>query len=144
MKNAVCSLTKVVTFAACLAFVGCDDGPTAPNRGAPTPAVPNVAGNWRGTVRSGGIAAVCGEDGSAAATFRQEGTRVTGTVTMTQAGTATTSEFVGDLQESQLTGTLTATGNPVSVSGTASSTRIILTYGRETFLCRKPTIDLSR
>jgi hypothetical protein len=142
MRNAVCSLTKVVTFAVCLAVVGCDDGPTSPNN--PTPAVPNVSGSWHGTVQSGGLAVVCGEDRSATATFRQDGTHVTGTITMTQAGIVTASEFVGDLQGTQLAGTLTASGSPVSVSGTASSTRITLTYGQETFLCRKSTIDLSR
>jgi hypothetical protein len=145
MKNAVCSLTKVVTFAVCLAVVGCDDGPTAPNnRAAPTPAVPHVAGDWHGTVQFGGVAALCGEDIPAAATFRQDGARVTGTVTMTQFGTATMSDFVGDLQGSQLTGTLTATGSPVSVGGMASSTHITLTYGEETIFCHKPVISLGR
>ena len=130
---------------ACLLLVGCDDGPTGPStRVAPTPVVPNVAGNWRGMFRTGGPAALCGEDIPATATFSQDGTRITGSVTLTQNGTPRTSEFVGELQGAQLTGTLNGGGNPVSVSGSASSTNIRLTYGRQTFLCQAPRISLFR
>ena len=135
----------IAIFATCAVLVACDDGPTAPStRVAPTPTTPNVAGSWRGTLDTGGVAAVCGEDVPVAATFSQDGTRITGTVTMTQVAATTTSQFLGDLQGSQLTGTLTATGSPVAVTGTASSTHIIMRYGRDTLLCRMPVIELVR
>jgi hypothetical protein len=139
------SRNLIAILATCAFLVACDDGPTAPRtRLAPTPKTPNVAGNWHGTVDRGGHPSVCGEDIPVAATFSQDGTRITGTVTMMQVAASTTSQFLGDVQGSQLTGTLTATGSPVAVTGTASSTRIVMRYGRDSLLCRMPVIELVR
>lgn len=135
----------IVIVAACCLLAGCDDGPTGPStRIVPTPVLPNVAGSWRGRFHPGGPVILCGEDVPAAATFSQDGPRFTGTVTTTRDGSPRTSQFVGELQGAQFTGTLNGGGNPIRVSGTASSTNMTMRYGRENTFCQTPTFNLFR
>jgi len=129
---------KVVTIlATCSILAGCDDGPTSPT-------TPNISGNWQGTYQPG-IAAnfdPCDAGGPAAATFSQEGTRVSGSLT-TQNRSHVEGDFVGELtQGSLLRGTLTNNGTARTVTGSASVSQLTLSVNLPS--CSSNRIELHR
>jgi hypothetical protein len=132
----------IASILACLCLVACDDGPTSPSvRTAPTPAVvptpvplPNVAGSWHGTGQLSGLCS--SSDFPATATLSQDGPRVTGSLSTAPSLRTLVAELQvpRGLGTAQLTGTLTSGETTVTVTGTATSTRMTLKYG-VAFLC---------
>jgi hypothetical protein len=122
----------------------CDDGPTAPVRvGAPTPLpVPNVAGNWRGSYRSCGPDVLgCGPTLPAAAALSQEGSQVTGTVTISGGGVGEGS-LEASVLGNQLRGTLTIGGQRKNLTGSTSADHLTLLFPSSAI--SRATIDLTR
>jgi hypothetical protein len=109
-----------------------------------SPATPNISGNWQGTYQPG-IAAnfdPCDAGGPAAATFSQESTRVSGTLT-TQNRSSVEGDFLGEFtQGSLLRGTVTNNGTAWTVSGSASAGQLTLSVALP--FCSSTRIDLHR
>jgi hypothetical protein len=123
-----------------LALASCDDddGPTSP-------AVPNVAGTWQGRYLPGIGAGFdpCGASSAAAATFRQDGARVSGTVT-TQTETIGEANFEGEISGGdQLRGTLTSGGTTRSVAGSAGANHMTMSFSDHSG-CSSSRIELDR
>ena len=114
MKNTMWRLLKVATLSACLAFPGCDDGPTGPHT------VMTIAGNWHGSLHPG-IARnfdPCLQPAEATASIRQDGVRVSGTVT-TASANFPGGNLEGEFRSSNLSGTLQTSMETISVTGGA-------------------------
>jgi hypothetical protein len=126
----------IATITACSILAGCDDGPTAPS-------TPNISGNWLGTYRPGIGTGFdpCDDGGPAAATFRQDGSQIRGTLT-TQDRSFAEGDFVGEIHGDQLRGTLTRGGTASNVRGLASAVQITLSLDLP--FCSGNTIELHR
>jgi hypothetical protein len=119
--------------------MGCND-----DHSPTSPATPNISGNWLGTYQPG-IGAhfdPCDAGGSAAATFVQEGNRVSGRLT-TQNRSLAEGDFVGELtQGSLLRGTLTNNGTARTATGSATVSQITLSLDLPS--CSSNRIELHR
>jgi hypothetical protein len=123
MKNTVCGLLKVATLAACLAFPGCDDGPAAPRT------VSSIAGAWRGSLRPaiGRNFDFCLQPAEATASIRQDGVRISGTVT-TASANFPGGNLEGEFRSGSLIGTLMTGTESIAVTGGATSDRLTITF----------------
>jgi hypothetical protein len=128
----------LVAFAACSILSGCDDGPTSPE-------VPNIAGTWQGRYFSGIGAGFdpCEASSAVTATFLQDRSRTSGTLT-TQSQTVGEATFEGELvRGSQLRGTLTSSGTPRTVVGSASANHLTMSFSDHP-ACTSSHIELDR
>lgn len=143
----------IAMVAACSIFVACDDGPTAPSlRTVPTsvPAratltplpAPNVAGSWSGTFHPG-QSSFCGPVAAASATFSQEGSRVTGSITTTSQGFPS-GRFDGEFQGLHLSGTLKIGSTTKLVTGSASATVLTMRFPGLSPFCAQGSIVFIR
>jgi len=148
---AVLKLTPLI--AVCSLLAACDDGPTAPSlravptsvpaRATPTPLpAPNVAGSWSGTLHPG-QSSFCGPVATASATFTQDGSRVTGSITTSSSGLPT-GRLDGEFQGLHLNGTLQIGSTTKTVTGSASATVMSMKFPSGSFLCGTSSIILNR
>jgi hypothetical protein len=113
----------IAAIAAFSILTGCDDGPTAPRPAS------NIAGSWRGSVHPGigpGFDP-CVQSSSAAATITQDGFRVSGTVT-TESVNFSGGALEGEFREGQLRGTLTNSGETITVTGSATISHLTIIF----------------
>jgi hypothetical protein len=146
-KSRIRHVRTAGVLAVCLSLAGCDDGPTAPRTTnvvpTPTPApVTNLAGSWQGTYQSCSVDIIgCSPLYAAAASFSQDGSRITGRVT-TQSSRLSESALEGTLQDNQLRGTLTVGGERVQATGSANANHVTMTF--RDGVISQGTIQLSR
>ena len=109
----------------------------------PTPApVTNLAGSWQGTYQSCSVDIIgCSPVFAAAASFSQDGSRITGRVT-TQSSRLSESALEGTLQDNELRGTLTVGGERKQLTGLANANHVRMTFNDGAI--SSATIQLSR
>ena len=132
---------------ACSFLVSCDDGPTAPRSAAqPTPLpIPNVAGTWQGRFHPGVTSEFfnCGPEVNATATLSQEGSHVTGIVT-TQSTRLNRGTFAGEAGATQIRGSLAIGSSTRRVTGTASASRLTMSFPADSILCGIARLEFNR
>ena len=117
-------LTKLVAiFATCALLVACDDGPTG------SPLATSIAGTWHGSLHPsiGRFFDPCLQPASAAATIRQDGSRVSGNLT-TESSDFRGGSLEGEFRSGSLIGTLMTGTEAIAVTGGATSGHLTITF----------------
>lgn len=106
-----------------LASCNGDDGPTVPR------AVSSIAGTWHGSLHPGigGGFDPCLQPAAAAAVIRQEGFRVSGSVT-TESANFRGGDLQGEFRSGRLSGTLTTITEVITVTGGATSSQLTVHF----------------
>lgn len=113
----------IAIVATCSILASCNDGPTGPRTET------NIAGTWRGSLHPA-LARnfdLCFQPAAAAATIRQDGFRVSGTLT-TESADFRGGELEGEFRSGQLSGTLTTSRGAIPVTGGATSSHLTITF----------------
>jgi hypothetical protein len=117
------ALRLIAIVAGCVLLTACDDGPSGPRT------VSSIDGAWHGSLQSG-IGRdfdPCLQPAEAAASIRQDGVRVSGTVT-TASASFPGGNLEGEFRSGTLIGTLINRTEAIAVTGGATSDRLTITF----------------